>query len=353
MKPRVLLVGSHWGVVDQTDDLLRKAFERLGYPTDVFDYQSSSLVPAIQGIKRWIPKGIRKRFSPRKHPKLAQLDLNDCNTDFLKKVSAFKPDVVIALRAERLTAETVNTVRASGVTMMNWTSDEPWQFNPPETIAAYDLWAVADTEWFEWMQEQGVQRIEHLPLACDPDLHQLPVNLSEQQYQKWRSPLVFVGSHTLHREKILSVLADQKIAIWGPGWDKVEDTGLKQCVRESRSLSREEWLQVYAAADVVVNVQAQGQAGLSLRVWESVACGVCLVTDARLDIERFLPQGVVSFQSPEELKLKCIELLENKTLRVEAVQGGREHVLAQHTFEHRAKQLMQWAESLNKNRTLK
>ncbi len=146
-----------------------------------------------------------------------------------------------------------------------------------------------------------------------------------------------------NRAAFLSSIADLGLAIWGPGWDKGEQGPLRRCIRGSQALSREKWLKAYSAADIVVNIHSQGKEGLNLRVWEALAAGACLVTDHRGDIDRFLSGTVETFTSLSELRRCCQKLLSDSAGRKQMAQGGRQRVLAQHTFCHRAEQILKWA----------
>ena len=146
-----------------------------------------------------------------------------------------------------------------------------------------------------------------------------------------------------NRAAILSSIVDLGLAIWGPGWDKVEQESLRWCVRGSQALSRKEWLKAYAATDIVINIHSQGKEGLNLRVWEALAAGACLVSDHRVDSDRFLDGAVETFTSLSDLRLRCQELLRNAPRRKQMAEEGRKRVLAQHTFRHRAEQILKWA----------
>jgi len=93
----------------------------------------------------------------------------------------------------------------------------------------------------------------------------------------------------------------------------------------------------------VINIHSQGKEGLNLRVWEATAAGACLVTDHRADINRFLSGAVGTFTSLDELRQCCQKLLADPVGRKQMAQEGRRRVLAQHTFRHRAEQILKWA----------
>ena len=343
---RVLLVGCHFGRVEETDALLERALIESGCEVKTFDYLASAVrVPLVHSL---VPARIRSLLSPRRIAAVAQHDAQASNVRFVEAVRHFQPDAVLALRAERLDAAALAVARKQAV-LLNWTSDEPWRFNPSETVECFDLWAVTDRTWETWLAERGASRVEYLALACDPKLH-APVELSADEKTKWRSEICFVGSYLPLRENYLKSVADLGLAVWGPGWDQVQDAALRRCVRSSRPLARKDWLKAYAAAKVVVNIQGQGVEGLSLRIWEALAAQTCLVTDYRIDFERLLPGQGASFRSAAELKSICQALLADEPRRLKLARAGREAVLNGHTFLHRAKTLVAWMEAIRRER---
>ena len=338
MVNRLVLAGSQLGLVEQSDISLLEGFQQLGCQVRAFDYRATTFIP--RWFSRLVPKRLRP-LSPRRLPGVEQADASASNQRFIALVKQFRPELVIALQAERLTPVALCEARKAGAVLMNWMHDEPEGRIDPEVVPLYDCWLVWDASLTEWLRERGAKRVEHLPVACDPKRHH-PVILSASEKQHWASKICFVGGFMPNRAAFLSSVADLGLAVWGPGWDKIGEQSLRRCVRGTRALSREEWLKAYSAADIVINIHSQGKAGLNLRVWEALAAGACLVTDYRGDVEP-LGDTVDTFTSLSELRQRCQELLADPVRRKQMAEAGRKHVLAEHTFRHRAGQILKWA----------
>ena len=339
MVNRLVLVGSQLGLVDQSDSSLLEGFQQLGCQVRAFDYRATAFIP--RWVSRLVPKHLRK-LSPRRFPGIERADASSSNKRFIAMINQFHPELVIALQAERLTPVALCEARKIGSVLMNWMHDEPEGRIDPEVVPLYDCWLVWDASAAKWLRERGAKRVEHLPVACDPKRH-YPVHLSASERERWSSKICFVGGFMPNRAAFLSSLVDLGLAIWGPGWDQVEQESLRWCVRGTQALSRKEWLKAYASADIVINIHSQGKEGLNLRVWEALAAGACLVSDERADIDRFLRGVVGTFISSDELRRCCQELLRDESSRKRMAEEGRQHVLAQHTFRHRAEQILKWA----------
>jgi len=340
---RVLVVGSHLGYVHQMDAGIIGGFRSIGCEVEAFDYRASALAPAW--LKRLIPHNLRHRLSPRRFAGVDRVEKQASSRQFDSHVAAFRPELVFALQAERLAPESVQAARRLRAVTINWIGDEPWRYTPPEIVPAYDLWAVIDPTWQEWLAEHGAKRTEHLPVACDPRAHQ-PVELSEADQRRWASRLCFIGGYSEDRERTLAPVADLGLAIWGPGWDNARIPEIRSCVRESRLLTEKEWKRAYAAADVVLNIHAQGEECLNMRVFEALGMGVCLLSDYRRDIDRVLNGVVASFRTAQEMRQQAQQLLADPARRRELAVSGRGEAIARHTFTHRASQVIEWAESL-------
>jgi len=341
MPARVLVVGCHLGLAEHMDAGLIRGFRQIGCQVGTFDYRASNFLPGI--LRRVVPSHLRHRLSPRRLPAVERADTGVSNRRFLVKIRRFRPDVLVALQAERLSGESIAAARRHGLVAMNWIGDEPWRFLPEDIIPAYDLWAVFDRTLGGWLLEHGARRVEHLPVACDPTLHH-PVPLSPHERRRWASRVCFVGGHTEPRENVLESVADLGLSIWGPGWRQARSPRIRECIRASRMLSRAEWLKAFAAADLVLNIHSQGQEGLNLRVWEALGCEACLVSNYMADFDRFLNGLVVTFGDAGELRQRCQELLADPERRTAMARRARQHVLRAHTYAHRAETFLRWAQ---------
>ncbi len=339
MVNRIVLAGSQLGLVDQSDSSLLDGFKQLGCSVTPFDYRATTFIP--RWLSKIIPKSARK-LSPRKLPGVEQADASASNRRFVLLVQRFRPQLVIALQAERLTPASLCRAQDAGAVLMNWILDDPEGRIDAEVVPLFDCWLVWDASVAQWLSKRGAKRVEHLPVACDPKRH-YPVALSGTEKKRWKSSLCFVGGYQPNRESLLAAVSDMGLAVWGPGWEKAQSPALKPCIRGTEALGREAWLKAYAAADIVINIHSQGSAGLNLRVWETLAAGACLISDYRADIDRFL-QGLVGvFRSQDELRRLCQGLLTDESRRKQMAEAGRKQVLARHTFRHRAEQILKWA----------
>lgn len=336
--PRLLMVGAHWGAFEQMEACIERAASRLGWPSARFDYQAQSLLPSwLSGL---VPASLRRALSARRLRAVEASDRTRSNRRFLDLLEGFRPDILLALRAERLDPGSVEAARERGAFAVNWLGDDPAPRVPDALVPAYDLWAVIDRGWGEWLRARGARRVEHLPLGCDPQLHR-PAELSPEERRLWGSRLCFVGTRDERRERLLAAVAELGLAVWGPGWDAAKGP-VRRCVRSAGRIGRAEWLKAYAGAELVLNMHAQGEQGLNLRTWEALAAGACLVCEGRADLERLLPGCAAPFDGPEDLRRVCERLLADPGRRRALAAAGRERALGRHSFDRRLETLAGW-----------
>ncbi len=110
--------------------------------------------------------------------------------------------------------------------------------------------------------------------------------------------------------------------------------------------------EIFARGRVTLHIPRQayveGLAGIpTIRVFEALACAIPLVSAPWSDIENlFRPGDFVLAATPAEMRRHILRLLRNPEAAVEQAARGLETVLARHTCEHRADELLEVAREL-------
>ncbi len=128
-------------------------------------------------------------------------------------------------------------------------------------------------------------------------------------------------------------------AIYGDGWNELVDSRLIA----ADHVPNHQLPIVYSSAGVVLNdhwrtMQAWGF--VSNRLFDVVACGTPVVSDAMPEIEALFGDAVRQYRSAEELGSLVAEALADPTAARLRVEVGRAAVLDEHTFDHRARELI-------------
>jgi spore maturation protein CgeB len=182
--------------------------------------------------------------------------------------------------------------------------------------------------------------VHYLPLAADPSVYK-PMRSRDQ----YRANVVFAGTATPRRERLLGELIEFGLALWGPGWRR---TSLRDYCR-GEQLDTENFVRAYAGASVAVNIHRSADAepavkecGVNQRTFEVAAIGVPQVVDFRGDLERHFVdrKEVLVYRSVEEMRALVEAALQDPAAAETVAGAGRQRVLQEHTYMHRLRRLL-------------
>jgi glycosyltransferase involved in cell wall biosynthesis len=159
--------------------------------------------------------------------------------------------------------------------------------------------------------------------------------------------VLFVGnSRAVARPAVLGALeAGLDLTLIGTGWERFVDP--RRVLRPS--VPNSDVGRWYRSAEIVLNDhwEEMRQWGLvSNRVFDVLACGGCVVSDELPGLTELLDGAVPTFSTTEELGATVRRLLADPEERAERVARGQRVVLAEHTWQHRARQLVQLVEEV-------
>ncbi|HKO39390.1 MAG TPA: glycosyltransferase, partial [Solirubrobacterales bacterium] len=196
-----------------------------------------------------------------------------------------------------------------------------WNISHPadlggEECDGYDLVCVASERFAEDLRGRTSTPVVVLEQATDPAVF-YPDPSPEYEHD-----LVFVAnSRNVLRPIVRDLLpTDRDLAIYGGGWDGLIDT--RYVVAEH--VPNEELRKVYSSAKVVLcdhwdDMREHGF--VSNRIYDALACGATVISDAVPGLERF--EGVLAYSAPEELTQLVDEVLEaGEPPRVQLPEGN-------------------------------
>lgn len=308
---RILLVGAFDDGLNAHTALRRRALERLGCRVSSFNLMSDG---------GWLSR-------------LRRIGLQD---RFARAIGHTGPAVILVLDGSEVGPALVAALRRqSDAAWVNWFCDGRRTRAVIEPVApAYDVVFVAGSAAVEQLRQPGLPPTRYLAPGCDPSVHR-PMRSRDQ----FRANVVFAGTATPHRERMLSELVEFGLAIWGPGWRR---TKLRDYCR-GELLGHGDYVRAYAGASVAVNLQwagepgEEGDPGCNRRLFELAAMGVPQVVEHRPDLERHFREGseILVARNPAELKLLTGEALQDRAWAEQVAAGARQRALSEHTYMHR------------------
>lgn len=256
-------------------------------------------------------------------------------------------DVVLVLKGERLDPAAIEALRnASQASWVNFYPDDPFSevrsnrlVFGPETLRAYDLCLTFARHLMPRYRREGVERVEWLPFARDPDQH-FPVarpippdfdavfagNLDAERVE-WLAPiarelrLAVFGEHTLQAVPSSSVL---RRATFFPA---AYGTGLAPALMRGA---------------ISLNVmREQNRHSHNMRSYESPACGAFTLSQQTPELRELFraDEEVVFAESPDEMLGAARRWLADPSGRARVARAGFARV-EHDTYQRRAVEIL-------------
>lgn len=218
---------------------------------------------------------------------------------------------------------------------MLWIVSHPEMIEDRELDAA-DLVLVASRRFADHLRDRTDTPVDELLQATDHRrFHPRPVDPTHRHD-------VTVVAKT--RDVLRPVVADALAAglrphIYGGGWRQVVDPELVV----TDHVDNQVLPIVYSSAGVVLNdhwrtMQAWGF--VSNRLFDVLACRTPVISDHVDGVDELFDGAVLEYRTPAELQALVDDVLTDRTQARERAERGRKIILANHTFDHRASQLM-------------
>ncbi len=310
-------------MLDEIDDVYhahatqrRRALERLGAKVTMFDLRAR---PSL--LERFRTGDLGKRLE--------------------YTMDEVQPDLVLVNGNNQIDEEMVDRLRARArARWINWLPHDLRQVAEAIVLArSFDHIYAIGTDVAAEVADQLGRTVDVLSFAADPSVYR-PVKTRDQ----YRANVVFAGSATPRRERLLGELVEFGLALWGPGWRK---TALRDYCR-GEVPSTDEYTKAYGGATVAINIHHAlvendpREASCNQRVFELASLGAAQVVDDRGDLPRCFDEGmeVMVFRDAAELRKIVRELVETPAEAERLGVAARMRLLHEHTYMHRMTQLL-------------
>jgi glycosyltransferase involved in cell wall biosynthesis len=225
--------------------------------------------------------------------------------------------------------------RSAGQRHVLWIISHPESIEDDELDAA-DLVLVASPRFAEHLRTRTTTPVEVLLQATDQ--HRFSPRRVEPAH---RHPVTVVAkTRDVLRPAVADALAvGLRPSIYGGGWRDLVDPDLVV----ADHLDHEQLPIVYSSAGVVLNdhwrtMQAWGF--VSNRIFDVLACGTPVISDPVAGVAELFDGAVLEYSSPADLRRLVDEVLADSDEAHARAERGRAAVLAAHTFDHRAAELL-------------
>jgi spore maturation protein CgeB len=271
------------------------------------------------------------------------LALRKFNLALITLARRFEPELVLVIKGEAVLPRTVDWLsQYLGAVTAIWFPDDPRYFGSLSKVIArhYDYCFTPSQKFVPQYEDAGSKHVSYLPFACEPSVHK-HITLSSHDREILASDICFVGSFSLKRAKVISVLEKNgfKVKTWGPYWRYFRKS------TESRGpLVGLEMARVFNAAKVVLNIHEESDMSFkpNMRVFEAAGCQSLLLTDRPFGLDRCFTPGkeILSYENHGEL----VELAHQYVSKLgdcsEIAAKGGERAYRDHTYDKRLRTLL-------------
>lgn len=260
------------------------------------------------------------------------------------------PDLVLSLAQAPLILPMLEHLRRKRFLTAMWFVENYRHLTYWQQLAAgYDFWFVIQREpCIAALKQAGAKEVRYLPMAADPSVHR-PLELTQAEQEEYGSDVSFVGAGYANRRAIFSRLLKQKwnFKLWGNEWDGATDlTSVLQ--RGGARIDTDTCQKVFNASAVNLNLHSWAGTGfdpdgdfVNPRTFELAACGAFQLADRRsLMPDLFATSEVATLSSPDEFPGEITNWLREPEQRLAMAGKARQHVLAEHTYVHRMRELL-------------
>ncbi len=302
------------------------ALKKLGHGVDTFAYKRKGRLAFIEKDKR-----LRKYW------------LQYMNGALLSHVKTTRPDLMLIVKGDTITPETLREIRLSTPTVIvNVFTDNPILMGNFDAIEPCHHFFVKDTYVVETLQKAGLRNVRYLPQCTNHEVHR-PMELSPADREEFGAGLALIGSMYPYRHRLIEGLLEFSPALWGRGWGKSANAAVAGLWRgrDIRGIAK---AKAISASSISLNVHHPFNdiRGTNSRTFDVAACAGFQLADYKPDIEPMMKIGaeIVCFRTFDELVDLIRYYSGRPEERAKIALAAQARVLSDHTYDNRSRELL-------------
>ncbi len=309
----------------------------------VREVDMSCFAGGFNGIEGLVSDDIRQRVARGKYTEML--------SELILEIADEKPmDILLCMAQAPITSTALTELRKRGVITVLWFVEDYLRFPVWKYMAPfYDfIFTIQRGDCINAIKAAGAGEVHYLPTGCDPVVHR-PLELSQEEKERWGSPVSFVGAGYHNRQQMFATLTDFPFKIWGTEWPECKP--FDQLVQENgRRLTPKEYIKIFNSTDINLNLHSSMERDgvdpygdfLNPRTFELAACGAFQLVDPRSHLPEVFEAGkeVVTFDSRTDLVEKIRYYLAHPEEREKITQAAQDRALKEHTYAHRLQEML-------------
>jgi spore maturation protein CgeB len=332
---RVMLVG-HFET-GRLEWSYKSAFEALGCEVLSFDI--------VVAVERYVRLGLVGRLLNT----FLSVEpwIQKAHRELALKAMNLKPDLVVTFGQYPLRVGSLALIRASTDASLVHIWPDPlfnWNTHLTACIPMYDCIATYSKATVSIFQELGAKCALWIPLAGDPSLHPV-VTCTEPEKQEFSADVTFAGRWRPERETVLSQLSNFDLKIWGPDWGRrCKSNRAIMRAWQGRPIYGSEFAKAIASSKISLNIiDPTNYPAANMRFFEIPVAGGLQISSPCPEMDGEFRHGehVFYYKQVDELPGLIRHLLADDKLRNQVATSAYQKALADHTYTHRARRIVQ------------
>lgn len=262
----------------------------------------------------------------------------------LEKVTTFRPDVIFGVAQSPLhDTEMLTEFKKAGIGLCFWFMEDYRIFGYWKNIAPYFdyFFTIQKDSFCKELEDCGCKNYHYLPMAFDThaDYPDASGGLA--------IPVSFVGAPYPNRVHFFSNFLHHGFQVYGEDWDKYP---VCPVVTGDRRITEYEAYDIYRRSLININLHSSpvpddfGRGDfVNPRTFELAGLGAFQLMDMRRLLTLHFDPGeeVVALSSWADMKSATEYFLKHGDERKAFAEKGRKRVLMEHTYRHRAKEILE------------
>ncbi len=337
---RILIVGAVLGGTVPIGGSIHRGFQEVGVEADFLDFS------ILEGEFRELWAAQDEERSYRFHIQKKVM--------LLEKITSFRPDAIIGIAQSPLGDTAIlPELKKAGVALCYWFTEDYRIFEYWKTIAPWfdHFFTIQREPFWEELERVGCHSYRYLPMAFDPHADP-PGETAEPEIA-----VSFVGAPYPNRVHFLSRFPGG-LQIYGEEWDRYPNPFV---VTGDRRITEDEARRIYHRSRINVNLHSSplprelGKGDfVNPRTFELAGMGCFQLTDMRtlLPLHFDPAREVIAVSGWEEMTKAAGYFLNHEEERDEIAERARARALREHTYRHRAQEIIDHLEKGRKDHAL-
>ena len=340
---RILCIGEMW--LGSNARAAFMALRRLGHTIQVIDEHIYNPAPWRSTPLRIVRKLLRP------------LLVREMTREAKSRTEIFQPQGVFVFKGNAVHPELLRFFKGRGIPVVNFYPDVSfWTHGPyiPRALPLYDhvfttkSWGIADME-----KQLGIKNSSFLEHGYDPELDH-PLALNEEERERFGCDVIFIGTWSPKKEKLLAHLKHSlpavKLMIWGCQWEKASTSDLASSI-VGKEIVAESYSRRLIGACICLGILSEARTGsssgdtITSRTFNIPACGAFLLHERNEEALRYFKEDeeAAFFETPDEMVDRVKFYLAHPDERAEVARKGRERcVNSGYSIDGRMKHVIEW-----------